>query len=603
MHEKLPSLIHGLDPAALFALEAEEPAAADWEPPSIDEAAKLFPQWKVVRLLGRGGMGAVYEVHQPELDRTVAVKLLPIEASLDEHLVERFRREARTLAKLHHPGIVALFESGITSAGHLYFVMEHVDGSPLSQWIAESRLDVPKAIEIVRQVCEALAYAHAQGVIHRDIKPSNILLDAQGQAKVADFGLARLDHVETASGALSMSRTGQFMGTPAYAAPEQVKDAAHVDHRADIYALGVLLYEMLTGDLPRGVFQPPSRKARGAGHLDEVVRRAMQERPEDRYQAAADLQRDVSMKRRSRVGPVIVLIVLAAGAGWFLQTRLVVTKPKTTEATQMTEVSEKAMPRISPPAPQPTLTPAPASPHPVPVIAATLPALATIHAWSIEPVSPALMLPSSLTKQAWKDAALTATGGAVLHPDGSLSWWDQMQPNGIRKRAWHATTIASSGDQVFLLDAKGGLVRLGDQNLLAEGLKAIFSFPQAGSLPALTVADELVILDPMRGTRQTLPQPTGTILRLTQLEDGKLWCLLQSGELLQLTNGIWSKPDDPAMQRAADLQAGDGFTLLVQKDGRCELRGSKVPDSPQRFRLPEQATQVRAGPQGRLVAW
>jgi serine/threonine protein kinase len=300
MHEKLPSLIHGLDPAALFALDAEEPAAADWEPPSIEEAAKLFPQWKVVRLRGRGGMGAVYEVHQPELDRTVAVKLLPIEASLDEHRVERFRREARTLAKLHHPGIVALFESGITSAGHLYFVMEHVDGSPLSQWIAESRLDVPKAIEIVRQVCEALAYAHAQGVIHRDIKPSNILLDAQGQAKVADFGLARLDHVETASGALSMSRTGQFMGTPAYAAPEQVKDAAHVDHRADIYALGVLLYEMLTGDLPRGVFQPPSRKAGSATHLDEVVRRAMQERPEDRYQAAADLQRDVSMKRRSQ---------------------------------------------------------------------------------------------------------------------------------------------------------------------------------------------------------------------------------------------------------------------------------------------------------------
>jgi hypothetical protein len=178
-----------------------------------------------------------------------------------------------------------------------------------------------------------------------------------------------------------------------------------------------------------------------------------------------------------------------------------------------------------------------------------------------------------------------------------------MQPNGIRKRAWHATTIASSGDQVFLLDAKGGLVRLGDQNLLAEGLKAIFSFPQAGSLPALTAADELVMLDPMRGTRQTLPKPAGTILRLTRLEDGKLWCLLQSGELLQLTNDIWSKPDDPAMQRAADLQAGDGFTLLVQKDGRCELRGSKVPDSPQRFRLPEQATQVRAGPQGRLVAW
>ncbi|MBL9130969.1 MAG: serine/threonine protein kinase, partial [Verrucomicrobiaceae bacterium] len=315
MHGKPPSLIRGLDPAALLALDEDESAGTEWQPPSLEEAARLFPQWKVIRLLGRGGMGAVYEMHQPELDRTVAVKLLPIEASGDEHLVERFRREARTLAKLHHPGIVALFESGMTAAGHFYFVMEHVNGSPLSQWISEGRLSVAKAIEIVRQVCDALAYAHAQGVIHRDIKPSNILLDAQGRAKVADFGLARLEQAQSASGALTVSHTGQFMGTPAYAAPEQVKDAAHVDHRADIYALGVLLYEMLTGDLPRGVFQPPSRKSGSDAHLDEVVRRAMQERPEDRYQAAAELQQDISRKRKGGKAWLLLFMVVIAGAG------------------------------------------------------------------------------------------------------------------------------------------------------------------------------------------------------------------------------------------------------------------------------------------------
>jgi serine/threonine protein kinase len=603
----MASLIHGLDPAALFALDAGEPALTEWEPPSLDEAAKLFPQWKVIRLLGRGGMGAVYEMHQPELDRTVAVKLLPMEASRDEHLVERFRREARALAKLRHPGIVALYESGVTPAGHLYFVMEHVNGSPLSQWIAEGRLHVPKVIDIVRQVCEALAFAHAQGVIHRDIKPSNILLDAQGHVKVADFGLARLDQAETTTGAISMSRTGQFMGTPAYAAPEQVKDAAHVDHRADIYALGVLLYEMLTGDLPRGVFQPPSRKSGSDAHLDDVVRRAMQERPEDRYQAAAELQRDISSSPAKQGGRLLVLamlvaivifpVLIALGAFESWKEAAKGTDEPSTPQTQPTTSNHSITP--APPAPEPpTRTPKP----PVPVVPVLKPS-STIHVWSIEPVSPGLMPPTTLTQQPWQDAVLTRTGGAVLHPDGSISLWDESQPNGFQKRDSHATAIASSGHDVFMLDSKGGLVRLRDENLLAEGLKAIFSFPHAGSLPALTTADELVMLDPMRGTRESLPKPPGAIFRLTQLDNGKLGCLLQSGELLVLQDNTWGKPPGSAPQRAVDLQAGDGFTLLVEENGRCTLSGPKVPESPQRFRLPEHARNVRAGPQGRLVAW
>ena len=153
-------LISGLDPAALLGLGTDEASSTDWEPPSPAEVAKLFPQWQMKGMLGRGGMGVVYHLHQPDLDRDVAIKLLPIEASRDERQVERFRREARTLAKLRHPGIVALHESGITPAGHFYFVMEHVDGYPLSDLITAGKLDVPRAIEVVRQVCDALAYAH-----------------------------------------------------------------------------------------------------------------------------------------------------------------------------------------------------------------------------------------------------------------------------------------------------------------------------------------------------------------------------------------------------------------------------------------------------------
>jgi serine/threonine protein kinase len=608
-----PSLIHGLDPAALFDMSVEESDSTDWQPPSVEQIAVLFPQWEVRRMLGRGGMGMVYEMRQPELDRLVAVKLLPLVASRDEHLVERFRREARALAKLRHPGIVSLFESGISPAGHFYFVMEHVDGSPLSSLIAEGRLDVPKAIEIVRQVCEALAYAHAQGVIHRDIKPSNILIDAQGRAKVADFGLARLDQAETASGALSMSRTGQFMGTPAYAAPEQVKDAAHVDHRADIYALGVLLYEMLTGDLPRGVFQPPSAKARTGPHLDDVVRRAMQERPEDRYQAAAELQKDISRKQQSSKAWLVLLLVIAisgAAVTWALLNGT--DKPDRTDASDKPET--KATPTTqAPPAPPPSVpepekpkTTAPLPPTPTPAPApAPAPApspTSTIHAWSIDPVSPALQPPTALTQQPWKDAALTATGGAVLLTDGSVLTWDEKTPNEAPKQLGTAVSIASAENELFTLDAENRLHRLGDEKVLVEGLKAVFSSARPGTLLALNLAGEPMTIETATGATQPLPKPSaGPISRLAMSSTGEVWCLLQSGALLQLVNNTFTPAPPP--NQLSDFQLGSGAMLFVEPNGRCTLSGEKIPDSPQRFRLPAGAKQIRLGPQTRMAAW
>ncbi|MBL9176792.1 MAG: serine/threonine protein kinase [Verrucomicrobiaceae bacterium] len=595
MPAKPPSLIIGLDPAALFGLSAAEtPAGIEWEPPPVEEASKLFPQWKVIRLLGRGGMGAVYEMHQPELDRTVAVKLLPIEASSDEHLVERFRREARTLAKLRHPGIVALLESGITPAGHLFFVMEHVSGSPLSQWIAEGRLDVPKAIEIVRQVCEALAYAHAQGVIHRDIKPSNILIDQNDRAKVADFGLARLDQAETTSGAISMSRTGQFMGTPAYAAPEQVKDAAHVDHRADIYALGVLLYEMLTGDLPRGVFQPPSAKARTGPHLDDVVRRAMQERPEDRYQAAAELQKDISRNEKRRKVWLLLLIIAitAAAVIWALQNRIDKTDPS--DQTEIKAVAQ-APPAIIP-EPEKLEAPPPTPPAPPPLPAPT------IHVWSIDPVSPALQPPTTLTQQPWKDAVLTATGGAVLLTDGRVLTWDEKTPNEAPKQVGTAVSLASAENELFTLDTENRLHRRGDKKTLTEGLKAVFSSARPGTLLALNHSGEPVTIETATGATHPLPKPSdGPIQRLAMSSKGEVWCLLQSGALLQLANNTFTPAPPP--NQLSDFQLGNGAMLLIEPNGRCTLSGEKIPDSPQRFRLPAGAKNIRLGPQTRLAAW
>ncbi|MBL9130649.1 MAG: hypothetical protein JNG86_05585, partial [Verrucomicrobiaceae bacterium] len=220
-----------------------------------------------------------------------------------------------------------------------------------------------------------------------------------------------------------------------------------------------------------------------------------------------------------------------------------------------------------------------------------------------DPVSPALQPPAALTKQAWKDAVLTSTGGTVLHPDGSISVWDEKRPNAVQRLDLHAAAIASSGDDVFMLDAKGGVVRLRDSKIVAEGLRAIFSFSQAGTLPALTSDENLVWLEIDSGTRKPLPKPPGAILRLAMLEGETLGCLLQSGDLLILEGSAFVKSSDASKHRAADLHAGDGFTLMVDENGRCMLSGIKIPNSPQRFRLPENAKNIRVGPLGRLVAW
>ena len=311
--EERPTGIGALPPADLLAraLNTVKPSAGagSWTPPEPAELARTLPLYEITALIGRGGMGAVYRGVQTALDRPVAIKLLPPELAADEHFIARFRREAQTLARLQHPSIVTIYDFGQTSAGLLYFAMEYVDGTDLQRILASPGLNPAQALEIVSQVCDALHYAHAKDVIHRDIKPGNILITAEGRAKLADFGLAR--PITRQPGALT--GTHAVMGTADYMAPEQ--QTGHADERADIFALGVTLYEMLTGQRPRGVFAPPSQRVQVDIRLDGVVLKALQQEPRLRYQQVSEMKTDVD-HIRSTPPPAFSVDEEPAPSGW-----------------------------------------------------------------------------------------------------------------------------------------------------------------------------------------------------------------------------------------------------------------------------------------------
>ncbi len=300
----------GLCPHCLMALNLKTetvftegvPAAEPPLPPA--QIAPHFPQLEILECLGRGGMGVVYKARQKTLNRFVALKLLAPERVSDTRFAERFAREAQALAALNHPNIVTIHDFG--QAGGFYFLlMEFVDGMTLRQLMREGPMKPAAALSIVPPICEALQFAHEKGVVHRDIKPENVLLDKQGRVKIADFGIARLiggpGQPRSPHGAAEVSASpgegtltqDQALGTPHYMAPEQAEKPQSVDHRADIYSLGVVFYEMLTGELPLGRFQPPSRKVQVDVRLDEVVLHALEKEPARRYQHASDVKSDV----------------------------------------------------------------------------------------------------------------------------------------------------------------------------------------------------------------------------------------------------------------------------------------------------------------------
>jgi predicted Ser/Thr protein kinase len=291
--EPLPSgVLAGLCPACLFKQGAlndtgTQPEAAAFLPPGVEEVARLFPQLEVLGFIGKGGMGAVYKARQPALDRIVALKILPPQTAGGPGFVERFNREARALAKLTHPNIVAVHEFGQVN-GMPFFIMEFVDGLNLRQLEQAGQLSPREALQIVPRICEALQFAHDEGIVHRDIKPENILVDKKGRVKIADFGIAK---ILGGGQEVAITETKGAIGTPHYMAPEQVEKPAAVDHRADIFSLGVVFYEMLTGELPLGKFPPPSsRKVAVDVRLDDVVLRALEKDPERRYQHVSQVK-------------------------------------------------------------------------------------------------------------------------------------------------------------------------------------------------------------------------------------------------------------------------------------------------------------------------
>jgi len=259
--------------------------------PGIAEVAAAFPDLEILGLIGQGGMGVVFKARQPRLDRLVALKILPKLLAATPGFTQRFNREGRVLARLAHPNIVSVHDFG-ESGGFCYLLIEYVDGVNLRQAMRAGRFTPEQALEVVPHICAALQYAHEQGVLHRDIKPENILLDSKGRVKIADFGIAKIIS-EDAADAMLLTQSGAKLGTAPYMAPEQIEKPASVDHRADIYSLGVVFYEMLTGELPLGRFAAPSEKSAVGGSVDEVVFRALDKERDRRQQSAGEFKTQI----------------------------------------------------------------------------------------------------------------------------------------------------------------------------------------------------------------------------------------------------------------------------------------------------------------------
>ena len=263
--------------AAMETTAAEQPASTA---PALDEISASFPDLEILELIGKGGMGAVYKCRQKSLDRFVALKILPQTLAADESFALRFQAEAKALAALNHPNIVTIHDFG--HQGDFYFLlMEFVDGLNLRHLIRDRKLSPEEALAIIPPLCEALEFAHERKIVHRDIKPENLLLDSSGRIKIADFGIATIIGQTELAGE-------KATGTPAYMAPEQRTNATPVDARADIYSLGVVLYEMLTGERPDAALTPPSQKTTLDVRIDEVVLRALSEQPDQRWQSATE---------------------------------------------------------------------------------------------------------------------------------------------------------------------------------------------------------------------------------------------------------------------------------------------------------------------------
>ncbi len=278
--------------------------------PSLPALPVSIGTYLIRRRLGEGGMGIVYEAQQQSTKRMVAIKVVRGGAQADDYRLRLFQREAQTLGRLKHPSIASVYEGGRTAEGEHFFAMELVNGTPLTQFVRENRIPRNARLRLFQQICEAIHYAHQRGVIHRDLKPSNILVDGDGRAKVLDFGLARITDPD---GTMTTAtyEVGRIVGTLPYMSPEEVRgDVSAIDVRSDLYSLGVLLFELLTDELPytvrrsalpeaiRTICEAEPRRSSSIdrtlrGDLDIILARALEKDPNRRYQSAAAMTDDV----------------------------------------------------------------------------------------------------------------------------------------------------------------------------------------------------------------------------------------------------------------------------------------------------------------------
>jgi len=279
------------------------------QPPDRPIPERVGP-YQVIRRLGEGGMGVVYEARQQKPDRLVALKLVKGGRHVDEYRIRLFEREAQTLGRLRHRGIAAIYEAGRDEDGQPYFAMELVNGIPLTKYARENALSRRDRITIFQKVCDAVTHAHLRGVIHRDLKPSNILVDASGEPKILDFGLARITDPEGTSQTETL-QGGRIMGTLPYMSPEEARgDRDALDVRSDVYSLGVVFYELMTDALPYDVQRaslpnavriiceeiprrPASLDRTLSGDIDTIALKALEKEPARRYQSIADFHEDL----------------------------------------------------------------------------------------------------------------------------------------------------------------------------------------------------------------------------------------------------------------------------------------------------------------------
>ncbi|MEO8195682.1 MAG: protein kinase [Thermoanaerobaculia bacterium] len=258
----------------------------------MSEVPKQIGPYEILGPLGKGGMGAVYKAMQPSLNRIVAIKVLPGDFAKDPDAVARFHREAQTVAMLSHPNIVQIIDKG-EDQGILYFAMEYVEGTSLDVVLRQRRLSLQEVVQIIKQIGRGLGAAHRAGVVHRDLNPRNILVSPTlSIVKLADFGISRVESVARTLGTLTTRE--MTLGSLHYLAPEQAVDASAVDHRADIYSLGVVFYEALTGRMPLGKFSLPSELNRDLpSEIDPVVLKCLATEPDKRYATVGQLLEDI----------------------------------------------------------------------------------------------------------------------------------------------------------------------------------------------------------------------------------------------------------------------------------------------------------------------